>query len=105
MATEQEIKDYVAKVQAGIDAEWKYTHAESPLLTIDFGKKNAKIVSVGDGGRDEMSRTVHHFVEIETGNILKAASWKTPAKGVRGHISSFTYGEEVNLHGAVYWRM
>jgi hypothetical protein len=32
------------------------------------------------------SRHVHAFVEIETGNLLKAAGWKAPAKGARGNL-------------------
>lgn len=29
---------------------------------------------------------IHCFVEIATGNILKAATWRAPAKGARGNI-------------------
>ena len=29
---------------------------------------------------------VHSFVEVATGNVLKAAGWKAPAKHARGNI-------------------
>ncbi len=47
------------------------------------GKKNVKY-AITTGG----SRSVICFVEIATGNVLKAASWAAPAKGVRGHIDT-----------------
>ena len=32
------------------------------------------------------SRSVHAFVDLATGDLLKAAGWKAPAKGARGNI-------------------
>ncbi len=47
------------------------------------GSKYVKVVKVSSGG----SRSVHSFVEKETGAIWKAASWKAPAKNfVRGNV-------------------
>jgi len=47
------------------------------------GSKYVKVVKISSGG----SRSVHSFVEKETGNIWKAASWKAPAKNfVRGNV-------------------
>ena len=45
--------------------------------------KYVKVVKISAGG----SRSVHSFVEKETGNIWKAASWKAPAKNfARGNV-------------------
>lgn len=41
--------------------------------------------------------SVHCFIENSTGHVLKAASWKTPAKGVR-----FTTMEEALAEADVY---
>ena len=48
-----------------------------------------KVVKISSGG----SRSVHSFVEKETGPIWKAASWKAPAKNfARGNVfDSGTY--------------
>ena len=57
---------------------------EVPRFAIEFeeGNKYVKVVSISWG-----SRSVHSFVEKETGNIWKAASWKAPARNhVRGNV-------------------
>lgn len=54
------------------------------------GSKYVKVVKISAGG----SRSVHSFVEKESGAIWKAASWKAPAKSfARGNVydaSSYT---------------
>jgi len=45
---------------------------------IESGRKYHKIVMDGSG-----SRSVHCFVDKNTGEVYKSASWKAPAKGVR----------------------
>ena len=56
-----------------------YTFA-SEIFTVEYGKKNARIVV------DSGQRSVYCFVELLTGDILKAAGWKAPAAGKRGSI-------------------
>jgi hypothetical protein len=46
---------------------------------IETGKKYHKIIMIDGGG----SRSVHAFVDKQTGQLYKSASWKAPAKGVR----------------------
>jgi hypothetical protein len=46
---------------------------------IDSGRKYHKVIMI-DGGS---SRSVHAFVDKNTGEVYKSASWKSPAKGVR----------------------
>jgi oxalate decarboxylase/phosphoglucose isomerase-like protein (cupin superfamily) len=47
--------------------------------TIETGKKYHKVVFIDGGG----SRSVHAFIDKQTGEVYKSASWKAPAKGVR----------------------
>jgi len=53
------------------------------ILPIDYviesDKKYHKVVMVDAGS----SRSVHAFVDKNTGELYKSASWKSPAKGVR----------------------
>ena len=53
------------------------------ILPIDYviesGKKYHKIIMVDSGS----SRSVHAFVDKNTGELYKSSSWKSPAKGVR----------------------
>lgn len=43
-------------------------------------KEGASYIKISKGG------SVHCFVDKKTGDVLKAASWKAPAKGARGNI-------------------
>ena len=47
--------------------------------TIETGKKYHKVILVNGGG----SRSVHCFIDKNTGEVYKSATWKSPAKGVR----------------------
>ena len=52
-------------------------------IEFEAGSKYVKVVSISGGG----SRSVHCFVEKANGNILRAASWKAPARNfVRGNV-------------------
>lgn len=68
-----------------------------PTITVDQGKRYAKIVVNG-----EHQRTVYCFID-KNGDILKSASWKAPAKGVRGNIY-VPFGDAIDLYGARYDR-
>ena len=46
--------------------------------TIETGKKYHKLIMVNN-----VSRSVHAFIDKKTGELYKSASWKSPAKGVR----------------------
>jgi hypothetical protein len=69
------------------------------LITVERGKRYAKLVC-----DDGISRCVHCFVDLTNGDILKAASWKAPAKHTRGNILSADPISAVNAHGANYLR-
>ena len=46
---------------------------------VETGKKYHKVIFVDGCG----SRSVHCFVDKQTGEVYKSATWKSPAKGVR----------------------
>ena len=54
-------------------------------FTVEMGRKNARIVQQ-DPGSSYPQRMVYCFVRIEDGAVLKSASWKAPAKGVRAWL-------------------
>lgn len=71
-------------------------------LTIERGKRYAKIVR---NDHDGHGRSVHCFVDLTNGDILKSASWRAPAKGARGNIFTSTDLTKVmGPHGAHYFR-
>ena len=98
------IDQYVALVQqkqADYFEAYGFTFSDPPVITVDYGKKYARIVK-----NDQLNggRSVHTFVNMFTGDILKSASWKAPApRGVRGNIFAEDLGaDRINEHGAIY---
>lgn len=82
--TEQINKETKAHSEKRYPDTLKYADDDSEYfgpVKIQRGQKNIKIIT---GGKNTTS--VYCFVEIATGNILKAASYKAPAKGDRGNI-------------------
>ena len=80
------IEKYVNEIREAQAKEWaehKYDMTKVPEFAIEVGKKFARITRRSFG-----SLSVHCFVEIATGDIYKAATYKAPAKGVRGNINS-----------------
>lgn len=49
---------------------------------IETGKKYHKVVFIDGGG----SRSVHCFIDKNTGSVYKSASWRGPAKGERCNL-------------------
>lgn len=87
MITNEQIESFRIKMHEANEAHYAELESKIPGyyggITVSIGKKNAKYILETSG-----SKTVVCFVELETGNILKAASWNTPAKGARGHIDT-----------------
>lgn len=72
--------------------------APSYKFVIESGRKYHKIIMVipNDGRPD--SRSVHAFVDMKTGELYKAASFKAPAKGVRFNLLVITDREWLLEH-------
>lgn len=77
-----------------------FTESAPFKFTAMVGKKYVRIVEAYNE-----SRSVYCFLDLD-GNILKAASWKAPAKGKRGSVfdSNYSYGKGLGAYGAAYFR-
>ncbi len=76
---------------------------ELPKLSYMMGQRYARIVkkdyTASQGG------SCFCFLDLTNGDVLKSASWKAPAKGARGNLSSPTGGlEGVTQYGGRYAR-
>ena len=96
MEIKNRIESYAAKLDearvAYFDAHFDYVTPDP--VSVTFGRKYAK-VCVGD--------SVHTFVDKTTGDIYKAASFRAPAKGVRGSVLAEDFGlSAVGPYGAIY---
>lgn len=63
----------------------KYPNNANPRITVNWGKKYAKVVREG---------SVIGFVSLDTGDVFMAASWQKPALHARGNVNSETNGLE-----------
>ena len=105
--------EYASLVQVMNDNYFKaagYTFGPAPLIDITFGSRYAKVIKKDrhyvDGPGSEVTirvGSVHSFVDLNNGDILKG-SWKAPVKnGVRGNIFAEDIGaDRVNEHGPAY---
>ena len=85
----KEIEEFAGRVQGIVDRHYaeRFANLPVPTITVKFGRKYAKLIkedSTGALGRTQKS--VYGFVDAYTGDIYKAASWRAPAKHVRGSI-------------------
>lgn len=74
-----------------------FTHEPAPIASYRVGQRYAKVLA---------GKNVHTFIDMTNGDILKAATWKAPAKnGVRGNIFADDLGASaINHYGALYLR-
>lgn len=84
----------------------RYANLTPDTVTTEPGNVYVKVILVRDGMH---GRSVHSFIRISDGAILKAAGWKAPFKGktiastIRGSIFADDHGmSAVTHHGAVY---
>ena len=76
-----------------------YTAFPPGKLSLEMGRRYVRVVRTEGVG---VGRSVHCFIDTTTGDVLKAASWKAPAKGPRGNIYTDNLG--VGASGGLYNR-
>lgn len=90
MITDTQISEWLAKAQEIVDRDYdvfmpKPRHNDGPVLIIEKGKRYARIVATDDR-RDQ--RSAWGFIDMTNGDVLKANSWKAPAKNfARGNLA------------------
>jgi hypothetical protein len=76
-----------------------FTVLQSPIyFSAESGRKYIRIVESYHG-----SRSVYCFLDMD-GNIYKSATWKAPAKHVRGTVfdANYSLGKGLDTYGATY---
>ena len=76
-ATEEHAKEFCDSMEYSDTDEEAYFQP----VTVMQGRKYLRVVT-----NNGNSRSVYCFINRETGDILKAAGWASPAKGKRGSI-------------------
>lgn len=87
-SVDAKMDDFVAYVTRLQEAHYKqYEHVAAPTVSAMVGPRYTRIVLHEKHG----GRSVWGFVDRTSGDILKAAGWKTPAKHARGNIFDLRY--------------
>ena len=94
-----------------VNNNWKVNSLESgntiqPLLKYEVAKKYIKVYRLDVvNGEIREGRSVFMFIDKETGAVLKPASWRAPAKGIRFYIDSLVETPEVvDQYGSFLYR-
>ena len=95
----EEIEQFVSRVQEMINEHYteSFPNLTAPTILVKFGRKYAKVITEGS------QASVYGFVDAHTGDIYKAATWKAPAKHIRGSIFADDGGmSSCTPYGIVY---
>ena len=83
---------FAAEVAAAIEANYRATCPNMVAAgvldsaRIELGRKYAKIIRTEKRDGKAADRSVFGFIDLSTGDILKAASWAKPAPHARGNV-------------------
>ena len=85
---------------ADISKQGRYHSLQPFSFSIEWLNKRVRVVREDTG-----SRSVHCFVDMATGDVLKADGWSRPAKHARGNIYRPDNGlKAMGPYGAAYLR-
>ena len=100
------IETFRAGIESKIVASWaescpKFLAVCKPLVTVEVGPKYVRIVRQEQHRESAVvtGRSVYCFINRETGDVLKAAGWKGPAKGVRGNLIAVDMFDGCDAYG------
>lgn len=77
-----------------------FPNNEKKTITYEDGKRYIKVITE----RGLHDRSSHSFIDKTNGDILKAASWKAPAKHARGNLFVEGWKDSLEWHGVKYLR-
>ena len=96
------IKNWITEAINAVEENSKKAYpdceANHRTLLVSQGRKYTKLI-IANANNPEDSQSVYAFLDNE-GNIYKAASWKAPARGPRGHVSTV---DPTRLDSSTHW--
>lgn len=103
------LKKFLAGAQRIVSKEYSGKYPFDRILTLTTGGKKYNRVVVDDYDKDTGDAIGHKsvwcFINKENGDVLKAASWKAPAKHARGNIFDKDNGLKfIGPYGPAYLR-
>ena len=104
LTLDQKIEKWVWHYCRSLEQNYQQSYPNSSsdkTFKMKLGKKYWKIVQSDiDANGKEWSGGVHAFVDKNTGEVYKPASWKSPAKHVRYDLSIISHRQK--LHDPKY---
>lgn len=82
----QALADHLTRIH---QEQWNFARKSGEHFAVETprkGQKYFRIVQVYGG--HSSGQSVHAFVEIATGKLIKSAGWKSPAKRTNGELQS-----------------
>ncbi|MGW8180806.1 MAG: DUF7717 family protein [bacterium] len=101
---DEALEDFVEMARNKINTYYaeRFSNLTAPVLSYETGRRYVKLITSNDG---TTGKSVYCFVDKTNGDILKAATWRAPAKHARGSIYDEDCGASaVNQYGANYLR-
>lgn len=85
------LDEYVVALQEMFDRHAEGRPYLSRMVFVEMGHKFARVAT--DNGTQRM---VHAFVDMTTGDVIKAAGWKAPQKGKNGLAVRYRLADPVS---------
>lgn len=95
---------FLAYAQDTVDTHMreKFPTLARKILTLEWGQRYARIVVSSEGSK---TGSAFGFIDITNGDLLKASTWKAPAKIPRGNLyDKSTWGRSHDSYGMAYLR-
>jgi hypothetical protein len=97
-------EQFLAFAQNTVDTHMreKFPTLARKILTLEWGQRYVRIVVSSEGSK---TGSAFGFIDITNGDLLKAATWKAPAKNPRGNLyDKSTWGRSHDSYGMAYLR-
>ena len=85
VASRSAVEDTQAEILSYCEMLCEALNLDSPdshTFTVETARKYHKVIMTTHG----TNRSIHAFVDVKTGAVLKPASFKAPAKGIRYNL-------------------
>ena len=92
---------FLAECQSIVDEHMR-NYGWECVLSIAKGRRYDKIVKADMHRPENPSHSVYGFIDKTNGNILKAESWRKPAKHSRGNIYEDDRMQFIGVYGPYY---
>ena len=96
------MKDKIEQFLVDLNKKFPQVGEFDKCYVMKAGSKYTKIMTADKPDQD--GKSAYAFINNNTGDVLKAASWNAPAKHARGNINDASGLAACNKYGIVYLR-